>query len=117
VLLLPAILDEVDTSGVLRLLDGLPLTGSCWNIEPGRYGKSAFPDGQGGDARRDDVGLRYAAAMIEAGKPVFGICRDRGKTENAVPWDAERGRVGARPCAWRGRSRHRPRPLRGWRAR
>lgn len=75
VLLVPALPDAVDVIGVSRLLDGLLLTGSCSNLEPGRYGGSALPDGQGTDARRDDVALRLASAMIEAGKPVFGICR------------------------------------------
>jgi len=75
VLLVPAIPDAVDALAVSRLLDGLLLTGSCSNLEPSRYGGAALPEGQDLDARRDDVALRLASRMIEAGKPVFGICR------------------------------------------
>jgi putative glutamine amidotransferase len=56
------------------VLDGLMLTGSRSDVAPGRYGA----DETGADPRdadRDEVALRLAAAMIEAGKPVFGICR------------------------------------------
>jgi putative glutamine amidotransferase len=75
VLLVPAIPDAVDVVGFSHLLDGLLLTGACSNLEPGRYGGSALPEGQGTDIARDDVALRLASRMIEAGKPVFGICR------------------------------------------
>lgn len=75
VLLVPAIPEAVDVPGVARLLDGLLLTGSCSNLEPRRYGGAALPEGQELDARRDQVALSLASRMIEAGKPVFGICR------------------------------------------
>lgn len=75
VLLVPAVPDAIDVIGVAHLLDGLLLTGSCSNLEPSRYGGATLPEGQGLDARRDDVALRLASQMIEAGKPVFGICR------------------------------------------
>jgi putative glutamine amidotransferase len=75
VLLVPAVPDAIAVTGISRLLDGLLLTGSCSNLEPRRYGGKALPAGQEVDADRDDVALRLASAMIEAEKPVFGICR------------------------------------------
>jgi putative glutamine amidotransferase len=75
VLLVPAVPDAVDVVGFARLLDGLLMTGSCSNLEPSRYGGALLPAGQALDASRDDVALRLASCMIEAGKPVFGICR------------------------------------------
>jgi putative glutamine amidotransferase len=75
VLLVPAVPDAVDVIGFSQLLDGLLLTGSCSNLEPGRYGGVPLPTGQDLDASRDEVALRLACSMIEAGKPVFGICR------------------------------------------
>ena len=75
VLLVPALPEAIDASGFAHLLDGLLLTGSCSNLEPRRYGGAALPTGQETDTRRDEVALRLASAMIEAGKPVFGICR------------------------------------------
>ena len=75
VLIVPAIPEAVDVVGFSHLLDGLLLTGSCSNLEPSRYGGPVLPPGQETDASRDDVALRLASCMIEAGKPVFGICR------------------------------------------
>lgn len=75
VMLVPAIPGAVDIAGFASLLDGLLLTGDCSNLEPRLYGGAALPDGQETDPDRDEVALRLAAGMIEAGKPVFGICR------------------------------------------
>jgi putative glutamine amidotransferase len=75
VMLIPAIPDAVDAEGFVSLLDGLLLTGDCSNLEPVRYGGGALPTDQDVDPDRDEVALRLAAGMIEAGKPVFGICR------------------------------------------
>lgn len=75
VLLVPAVPEAVDVPGIAHMLDGLLLTGSCSNLEPRLYGGAALPEGHALDARRDDVALRLASRMIEAGKPVFGICR------------------------------------------
>jgi len=75
VLLVPAIAAAGDARALTGYLDGLLLTGSRSNVAPTRYG--AADDGDGGvlDPERDEVALALAAAMIEAGKPVFGICR------------------------------------------
>jgi len=75
VILVPAIPGAVDIGGFASLLDGLLLTGDCSNLEPRRYGGGTLPAGQEIDPDRDEVALRLADRMIEAGKPVFGICR------------------------------------------
>jgi putative glutamine amidotransferase len=75
VMLVPAIPDAVDVPGFTMLLDGLLLTGDCSNLDPLRYGGAPLPADQETDPDRDEVALRLAASMIEAGKPVFGICR------------------------------------------
>ncbi|MGJ3647786.1 gamma-glutamyl-gamma-aminobutyrate hydrolase family protein [Sphingomonas sp. GlSt437] len=72
-LLVPAVTDACDVRAVAARLDGLLLTGSQSNVAAHRYG-GAF-DLAPCDEARDDVALRLAAAMIETGKPVFGICR------------------------------------------
>jgi putative glutamine amidotransferase len=73
VLLVPAVADAVDALRCADMLDGLLLTGACSNVAGARYG---VPDrASGGDEDRDEVALRLAARMIEAGRPVFGICR------------------------------------------
>ena len=73
VLLVPALIDVLDAVSLSRRLDGLLLTGSRSNVHADCYGGK----GQSGrvDSQRDQVALRLAGQMIEAGRPVFGICR------------------------------------------
>lgn len=73
VLLVPAIPDAVDAGRFADLLDGLLLTGACSNLAASRYGGAGREEQ--GDEGRDEVALRLAGRMIEAGRPVFGICR------------------------------------------
>lgn len=72
-LLVPAVTDACDVRAIADRLDGLLLTGSQSNVAARRYGGASDPGPC--DEARDDVALRLAAAMIEVGKPVFGICR------------------------------------------
>jgi len=74
VLLVPAIAHAADAGGVARLLDGLMLTGSRSHVAPDRYGGTPGLD-HALDRERDEVALALAGRMVEAGKPVFGICR------------------------------------------
>lgn len=73
VLLVPALADSFDAVSIAHRLDGLLLTGSRSNVASARYGGC----GASGplDQERDEVALALASAMIERGKPVFGICR------------------------------------------
>jgi putative glutamine amidotransferase len=73
VLLVPALGELADWRSMAARLDGLLLTGSPSNVEPARYGATA---GEGPfDPARDASNFGLLAAMLEAGKPVFGICR------------------------------------------
>lgn len=74
VLLVPAIIHGVDVQDIAARLDGLLLTGSRSNVSPERYGGTDTDVGRT-DQQRDEVALRVAGALIESGKPVFGICR------------------------------------------
>lgn len=75
VLLVPAMPDTADVATLSAILDGLLLTGSRSHVAPWRYGAAPLPEGQIVDEGRDEVALALAGRMIEAGKPVFGICR------------------------------------------
>lgn len=75
VVLVPALAGASDVAGLSHLLDGLLLTGSRSHVSPERYGGAAALAEEQRDRDRDEVALRLSAAMIEAGRPVFGICR------------------------------------------
>lgn len=75
VLLVPAMPDTADVATLCSVLDGLLLTGSRSHVAPWRYDGAALPADQVVDEDRDEVALALAGGMIEAGKPVFGICR------------------------------------------
>ena len=69
-------LPEASTTGELvALLDGLVLTGARPNVHPEEYGHPETEAHSPFDRGRDRVMLPLIRAMIEAGKPVFGICR------------------------------------------
>jgi putative glutamine amidotransferase len=74
VLLVPAMIEAVDLDALPQRLDGLLLTGSRSHVAPWRYGGDDRED-MPRDERRDAVALALADRMIEAGRPVFGICR------------------------------------------
>lgn len=73
VLLVPAIPEAVDPGHYAGLLDGLLLTGAYSHLAAHRYGGKG--NDRDGDEGRDEVAFRLAGRMIEAGRPVFGICR------------------------------------------
>lgn len=75
VVLIPAVSDPDDIIALSETLDGLLLTGSRSHVAPARYGSDAVLDAAQIDDQRDEVALRLSEAMIEAGRPVFGICR------------------------------------------
>lgn len=75
VLIVPALPGAIDARSLAGILDGVLLTGSCSNVNPARYRGDDLPDDQTLDVDRDGVAFSLADAMIEAGKPVIGICR------------------------------------------
>ena len=74
-LVIPGMGDAAETGEWFALLDGLVLTGGRPNVHPSEYGEE--DDGRHGpfDRGRDGVMLPLIRAMVEAGKPVLGICR------------------------------------------
>ncbi|GGL46736.1 MULTISPECIES: gamma-glutamyl-gamma-aminobutyrate hydrolase family protein [Caulobacter] len=74
-LLVPSMPELMKASEVAARLDGLMLTGSPSNLDPARYGE-AVPDAAGPfDAARDAMTADLIRAMLDLGRPVFGVCR------------------------------------------
>jgi putative glutamine amidotransferase len=74
-LLVPAMPELVNAREVAPRLDGLLLTGTPSNLDPRRYGE-IIDDAPGPfDPGRDEMTAQLIEAMLEIGKPVFGICR------------------------------------------
>ncbi|HEX4182811.1 MAG TPA: gamma-glutamyl-gamma-aminobutyrate hydrolase family protein [Caulobacteraceae bacterium] len=75
-LLVPSLPDLMSAREVAPRLDGLLLTGSPSNVEPKRYGQADAADAEGPfDPGRDAMTAGLIEAMLEAGRPVFGVCR------------------------------------------
>jgi putative glutamine amidotransferase len=74
-LLIPALPDLMSASEVISRLDGLLLTGTPSNMQPGLYGPDD-PEAAGPfDPGRDTMTADLIRLTLAAGKPVFGICR------------------------------------------
>lgn len=74
-LLVPALPDLMSAEEIVPLLDGLLLTGSPSNIDPKHYGDPVEEPPGPFDPGRDRMVLSLIQAMIDHGKPIFGICR------------------------------------------
>lgn len=74
-LLIPATPDLFSAREVAPRLDGLLLTGSPSNVGSDRYGPLVEDAPGPFDPARDEMTKRLIDAMVELGKPVFGICR------------------------------------------
>lgn len=73
IVLLPALAELAQPASLARRLDGVLLTGSPSNVGGSRYGRNNVPGPH--DIARDASNFALISAMINAGKPVFGICR------------------------------------------
>jgi putative glutamine amidotransferase len=72
-LVVPSLPDLMTAAEVAPRLDGILLTGSPSNVGTARYGEDG---GEGPfDDARDEIALSMVDRMIDAQKPVFGICR------------------------------------------
>lgn len=72
-LIVPSMPDLMTAAEVAPRLDGILLTGSPSNVATARYGDDG---GEGPfDEGRDEIALSLIDRMIDAQKPVFGICR------------------------------------------
>ena len=74
-LLVPALGGSLAMPKLLQNLDGLLFTGSPSNVEPHHYQGEASEKGTLHDPHRDATTLPLMAAAIDAGLPVFAICR------------------------------------------
>ena len=63
-----------DVAHLLPLVDGVLLTGSPSNVEATRFGATALPTDLL-DPRRDALTMALVPAALEAGTPLFGVCR------------------------------------------
>ena len=73
--LVPANGDAADVETLLARLDGIILTGSRSNVQPGLYGGPPHPADVPEDAKRDAVTMRLIRAAVATGVPVLAICR------------------------------------------
>lgn len=73
-LVVPALGRGIDLEAVLDAVDGLMLTGSASNVEPGHYGGPRLSDTLH-DPHRDATTLPLISRAVERGIPVLAICR------------------------------------------
>jgi len=74
-LLIPALAEELGFDELLERLDGLLFTGSPSNVEPHQYQGPPSAPGTLHDPARDATTLPLIRKAVQAGVPVFGICR------------------------------------------
>ena len=67
--------DITDLPALMGAVDGILLTGARANVHPTRFGAEHHPSHEPYDEERDALALPLIAACVEAGMPVFGICR------------------------------------------
>ncbi len=65
---------DIDLHDYAGALDGLVLQGGN-DVAPGHYGEDALHPDWAGDAVRDRYEMELIEAFVQAGKPVFGVCR------------------------------------------
>jgi len=63
-----------DVKDLLRLVDGVLLTGSPSNVEPTHFGATPL-DTDLLDPRRDALTMALVRAALASGTPLFGVCR------------------------------------------
>ncbi len=72
---IPPMGGQLDLDLLLDRLDGLFLTGSPSNVEPGHYDGPAFRDTTARDPLRDATTLPLIRRAIDRGLPVLAVCR------------------------------------------
>lgn len=73
-LIIPSLPDLMSAAEVAPRIDGILLTGSPSNVGTARYGDDQAGEGPFDD-NRDEIAMSMVDRMIDAQKPVFGICR------------------------------------------
>lgn len=74
-LIIPAMPETQDIGHLIEVLDGIVLTGARPNVHPDRYGHDPSSAHEPYDEGRDAVAMPLVLAAVEAGIPLFGICR------------------------------------------
>jgi putative glutamine amidotransferase len=74
-LLIPSLAEELGFEELIERLDGLLFTGSPSNVEPRHYDGPPSAPGTLHDPARDATTLPLIRHAVDAGLPVFGICR------------------------------------------
>lgn len=74
-LLIPGLPESLDIGELIATLDGLVLPGARANVHPMHYGEELTEAHGVTDPGRDGLGLPLIRAMLEAGTPIFGLCR------------------------------------------
>ncbi len=73
--IVPGMPDHAEIVELLELCDGFLLTGGRANVHPSRYGHAETEKHGSFDHGRDAVVLPLIGAALEAGLPIFGVCR------------------------------------------
>jgi putative glutamine amidotransferase len=74
-LLIPVLESPIALEEILAVVDGIFLTGSPSNVAPSNYGGPAPREGVLQDERRDVTTLPLIRKVVDAGKPLFAVCR------------------------------------------
>ncbi len=74
-LLIPVLETPLDVTQILAHVDGIFFPGSPSNVEPARYAGQPSEMGTLHDPHRDATTLSLIPRAVEAGVPVFGVCR------------------------------------------
>jgi len=73
--LIPVLENPIALDEILSVVDGIFLTGSPSNVAPTNYGGPQPREGVLQDQRRDATTLPLIRQIVEAGKPLFAVCR------------------------------------------
>ena len=74
-MVIPAFGEVFDLPDLIERLDGLLLTGSPSNVHPTHYDTEPSPEAEPHDTVRDAITLPLIRHALEAGLPLFAICR------------------------------------------
>jgi putative glutamine amidotransferase len=74
-IIVPGMPETGEIAELLDLCDGFLLTGGRANVHPSHYGEEETEKHGSFDPGRDRVALPLITAAIDAGLPVFGVCR------------------------------------------
>ena len=83
-LVIPALPGTQDIGHLIEIMDGIVLTGGRANVHPSFYGHKETEAHAPFDRDRDRMAIDLVRASVDAGLPLFGICR--GMQEMAVAY-------------------------------